>query len=60
MSAEQLWETTLSPDTRTLLQAHMPDSAKDETNEMFDMLMSKSRASSRKEWMERRGDEVEV
>jgi topoisomerase-4 subunit B len=60
MSAEQLWETTLSPDTRTLLQAHMPESAKDETNEMFDMLMSKSRAGSRKEWMERRGDEVEV
>lgn len=60
MQAEQLWETTLSPDTRVLLQAHLPDEDKNATVEVFDMLMSKARASSRREWMERRGDEVEL
>jgi topoisomerase-4 subunit B len=60
MDSDELWDTTLNPDTRSLLQAHLPPENKTETFETFDMLMNKSRASSRREWMERRGDEVEV
>lgn len=60
MNPPELWETTLSPDTRRMLQVVLPDGQMDDANKTFDMLMSKSRAASRREWMERRGDEVET
>lgn len=59
MGPEELWETTLSPDTRRLLQVVLPEELKEESKQTFDMLMSKGRAASRREWMERRGNEVE-
>jgi DNA gyrase subunit B len=37
MNAEQLWETTLDPDARTLLQVKV--SHADEADEMFSKLM---------------------
>jgi len=37
MSAEQLWETTMNPDTRTLLSVNIDDAAK--TDHIFHMLM---------------------
>ncbi len=37
MNAEQLWETTMNPDTRTLLQVSVGDAA--ETDEVFSTLM---------------------
>ena len=37
MNAEQLWETTMNPDTRTLLQVDLENAA--EADEMFTMLM---------------------
>jgi len=37
MSAEQLWETTMNPDTRTLLTVHVEDPA--ETDHIFHTLM---------------------
>ncbi|MBC8737259.1 type IIA DNA topoisomerase subunit B [Paraburkholderia sp. UCT31] len=60
MNAEQLWDTTLNPDTRRLLKVTVSGDLVDSTREMFGDLMSKSRAGWRKEWMERRGHEVEA
>jgi DNA gyrase subunit B len=37
MSAEQLWETTMNPDTRTLLTVNIEDTAK--TDHIFHTLM---------------------
>jgi len=37
MSAEQLWETTMNPDTRTLLTVNIDDAAK--ADHIFNMLM---------------------
>jgi topoisomerase-4 subunit B len=58
MSAEQLWDTTLNPDTRRLLQVRVPDSA-DAAN-VLTQLMGRNEAAARRELMERRGDEIEV
>lgn len=58
MNPPDLWETTLNPDTRRLLQVTFPEQATPEVDETFDNLMSKSKASWRRDWMERRGDEV--
>ena len=38
MNAEQLWETTLNPETRTLKQVTI-ESAKAEADNIFSMLM---------------------
>lgn len=59
MSAEQLWETTLNPDTRKLIQMKTDD---------FDgpvfvdinKLMSRTEAGSRKELLEIRGNEFDT
>ena len=37
MDPEQLWETTMNPETRTLLKVSMKDAV--EANEMFSVLM---------------------
>ncbi|WP_217640966.1 DNA topoisomerase (ATP-hydrolyzing) subunit B [Gracilibacillus ureilyticus] len=37
MNAEQLWDTTMDPETRTLLQVHLEDAM--EADQIFDMLM---------------------
>ncbi len=60
MSAEQLWETTLNPDTRRLLRVEYGAVAFDDTVDFFGKLMGKGEAASRRELMELRGDEVEV
>ena len=38
MSPEQLWETTMNPTTRTMLQVHIEEAAK--ADEVFHMLVS--------------------
>lgn len=58
MNPPELWETTLDPATRRLLQVHLPDDRRAEVKEMFDLLMSKSKSGGRREWMEARGNEV--
>ena len=58
MNPEQLWETTLCPDTRRLLQIRIED--RDHTLAMFNMLMSKREAEHRCAWMEEKGDQVEA
>ena len=58
MNPLQLRETTLSPDTRRLVQLTIE--AGDNTNQIMDMLLSKKRSSDRKSWLEKKGDLAEV
>jgi topoisomerase-4 subunit B len=60
MSAEQLWETTLNPDTRRLLPVRYGDLGFADTVTAFTKLMGKGEAASRRELMELHGDSVEV
>jgi topoisomerase IV subunit B len=60
MSAEQLWDTTLNPDTRRLLPVTLGAWTEDETFKTMDMLMGKSESGARRDWLEERGNEVEA
>ena len=60
MSAEQLWETTLNPETRRLLQVSFAALGLAGTTDTFTRLMGKGEAASRRELMELHGDAVEV
>jgi len=60
MNPDQLWETTLCPDTRRLVQVKLPENDIQEAISMFDMLMAKNESAARKEWIERRGNDVEA
>lgn len=60
MSAEQLWETTLNPDTRRLMPISLGALNVVQTSERFNLLMGRGEASSRRQWLEERGHEVEV
>jgi topoisomerase-4 subunit B len=60
MSAEQLWETTLNPDTRRLLPITTGEIELSETVKTMDMLMGKSESGARRVWLEERGNEVEA
>ncbi len=59
MNAEQLWETTLNPDTRRALRVQASAQNYNETMEIFNMLMGKHEASTRRAWLEYHGNEVE-
>ena len=59
MNAEQLWDTTLNPDTRRLLPVTEGALGEVETFKTMDMLMGKSESGARKTWLEERGNEVE-
>jgi topoisomerase IV subunit B len=54
MNPSQLRESTIHPDTRRLVQLNVEDSVA--TNKLMDMLLSKKRASDRKDWLETKGD----
>jgi topoisomerase-4 subunit B len=58
MNPDQLWETTLCPDTRKLLPVRITD--EDATLQIFNMLMSKKESERRCAWMEEKGDTVEA
>jgi topoisomerase-4 subunit B len=60
MSAEQLWDTTLNPDTRRLLQVAYGVLDAGDTGGSLNKLMGKGEAASRRELMELHGDSVEV
>ncbi|MCR5113715.1 MAG: DNA topoisomerase IV subunit B [Acholeplasmatales bacterium] len=49
MNAEQLWETTMNPETRTLVQVHLEDLA--EAESQVEILMG-SDSTRRREWLE--------
>ncbi len=59
MNPEQLWETTLNPDTRRMLPVSLEDGM-DVSVDIFNMMMSKENASQRREWMETYGNLVEA
>ncbi|MDB4421070.1 DNA topoisomerase IV subunit B [Pseudomonadales bacterium] len=58
MNPLQLRETTMSPDTRRLVQ--LTTGAGDGTEQLLDMLLAKKRAPDRKKWLETKGDLAEV
>jgi topoisomerase IV subunit B len=60
MSAEQLWETTLNPDTRRLLQVAFSDLGAQATALSLTRLMGKGEAQARRELMEAKADTVEL
>jgi topoisomerase-4 subunit B len=60
MSAEQLWDTTLNPDTRRLLPVTWGEVDFAATEGSFNKLMGKGEAASRRELMELHGNAVEV
>ena len=60
MNAEQLWDTTLNPETRRLLQVSFGTDGLAATTTALTKLMGKGEAQARRELMELRGDAVEV
>ena len=59
MNPEQLWETTLNPDTRRMLPVVL-DEGLDVSLDIFNMMMARENASQRREWMETYGNLVEA
>ncbi|NML84451.1 DNA topoisomerase IV subunit B [Polaromonas sp.] len=60
MSAEQLWDTTLNPDTRRLLPVQLGNQDFLQTESLITKLMGKGEAAARRELMELHGDAVEI
>lgn len=60
MNAEQLWETTLNPDTRRLLPVQLGNFDFAQTESLVTKLMGKGEAAARRELMELHGDAVEI
>jgi topoisomerase IV subunit B len=60
MNAEQLWDTTLNPETRRLLQVAYGDFDFGDTEGAINKLMGKGEAAARRELMELHGDSIEV
>jgi len=60
MNAEQLWETTLNPDTRRLLQTSFGELGFEATASSLTKLMGKGEAQARRDLMELHGDAIEV
>jgi topoisomerase-4 subunit B len=58
MNPSQLRETTMDPRTRRLVQLTLE--AQDETDSLMDMLLAKKRAADRREWLEEKGNLVQV
>jgi topoisomerase-4 subunit B len=60
MNAEQLWDTTLNPETRRLLPVAFGAPGFDNTVDLFTRLMGKGEAQARRDLMELRADAVEI
>ena len=60
MNAEQLWDTTLNPDTRRLLPVTLGEVDFAQTEALITKLMGKGEAAARRELMELHGDTVEI
>jgi len=60
MNAEQLWETTMNPDTRRLLPVQLGELDHDSSEARFTMLMGKGEAAARRAWIEEHGNEAEA
>jgi len=60
MSPEQLWETTMNPDTRRLLRVGLGDLAAERTAATMTMLMGRAESQARRAWLEEHGHEVDA
>jgi topoisomerase IV subunit B len=60
MSPEQLWETTMNPDTRRLSRVGLGEMAAAETMSTMTMLMGRTESQARRAWLEEHGHEVEA
>jgi topoisomerase-4 subunit B len=60
MNAEQLWETTMNPDTRRLSAVALGELNLADTVARMTMLMGKGEAGARRAWLEAHGHEVEA
>ena len=59
MSPDQLWDTTLNPDTRRTLQVTF-ENVMEESLDIFGMMMARENAGQRRNWMETFGNLVEA
>jgi topoisomerase-4 subunit B len=60
MNPEQLWETTMNPETRRVLPVRVAPEHAADAMQVFTKLMGKTEAASRREWMEQYGNAVDV
>jgi topoisomerase-4 subunit B len=60
MSAEQLWDTTLNPDTRRFMPVQLGLLDFATTEGLITQLMGKGEAAARRELMELHGDSIEI
>ncbi|ETS33030.1 MULTISPECIES: DNA topoisomerase IV subunit B [Photorhabdus] len=60
MNPLQLRETTLDPNTRRLVQLTINDENYQETFSVMDMLLAKKRSEDRRNWLQDKGDTVEI
>ncbi|MBC8119018.1 MAG: type IIA DNA topoisomerase subunit B [Burkholderiaceae bacterium] len=60
MNPEQLWETTMNPDTRRLMRVGLGDMANAETSATMTMLMGRAESQARRAWLEEHGNEIEA
>ena len=60
MNPQQLRETSMDPATRRMSCVSMRPGAEVETRALFTLLMAKGESAGRREWMERKGSDVEA
>jgi topoisomerase-4 subunit B len=60
MNAEQLWETTMNPDTRRLMPVSLGSYDQLASETRMNMLMGKGEAAARRAWLEEHGNEAEA
>ncbi len=58
MNPAQLRETTMLPATRRLVQLSLEEG--DDADDLMDMLLSRSRAPDRRQWLEEKGDHADL